>query len=689
MDGAGATPSGIRIIEEVVKRDLLKYYGQYQTMMTNSRWKESLRRYHTALEHLPTPFVRQGQHLYISSFQEPISSTKSKQDLASVFTVTVPAVENFLATNPLLIKAEGEGWRFLLHPLEEQIMAQLRASPITEAPRVRGGKPRAVLAREAAWKLARHMGYREEEFDAAVELLEKRGLVSVSANRGKIVEEETRVPQIADLRALFTDYQGRLQRVKVALPGHPQVAGWLQELPPFDQAIERCAASPDEQLQTRLAETLRTRQRDLDGVIQTQQQQINQHTSGLIQQAQMTFKQRGREVLQQPPGRGLFGHQLETQRQSLLKVTQKVEEEFAPLREQASEIQALVAQPGISPDDLVRLAQTAEHFQKALLDQQRQMTLLQEMVGYYDQAYHLLRLAQEFQESRLHQAPADLAAASQAQLEAWSLHISGELSGLKLEGLRHAAVWRQEFESLRSAFEQQVQAELERFVSTQEDYRRFLMREYPHARMWTEVVFNPAEPQDSYMRLWDGVHEVLKQVVELARKDVLALFDRAARLQGGGLATLPPQERPAAQTQLNEIQDRLHQQADRATQWVEQVLADNFMHPVRERGMTTPAEEMLKPIVQRMTKFKEQLTPDEGRLLGLEQQVLKAKLSSEEEAVLAELTHLHQNKGAAGELELGLLLQGAADQQARWRVLTSLYTKQRLRITIAPILFEE
>jgi hypothetical protein len=686
--GAEVGASGVRIIEEIVRRQLERWYGQYKTLMTNVRWKESLRRYHTALEHLPTPFERQGQQLYISPSQGPNNSAKTKQDLATeIFNATVPAVESFIATNPLLIRAEGHGWRFTLHPLETQIMDQLKASPLTEAPRLSGGKPRPVLTREAAWKLAQQTGYREQEFDEAVVLLEKRGLISLPANRRKIIGEETRVPQIAELQRLLADYQSRLQRVKEALKDDPQVARWLQELPSFEQLIARCSGSPDEQMQTRLADTLRTRLRDLDVVIQAQQQQIGRHTAQLVQQA--TFTQGRLGVLQQPPGEGLFGRQLETQRQSLLKESQKVEEEFSPLREQASEIQTLVRQPSISPDELVRLVQTAQRFQKALLEQQRHVAHIQEMISYYDQAHQLLRLAQEFQERRLQQVPLDMAATFQTKLEAWSLRITGELSSTKLDGLRNEPQWRQEFDALRRDFDQQVQAEQDRFTSTQEDYKRFLLSKYPQVRLWAEVLFNPAQPQDSYTRLWDGVHEVLKQAVELARKEVLALYDRAARLQGGSLATLPPFERPEAQARLDDIQSRLRQHQETTTKWVEQVMAENFMDPVRERGMTTPAEVMLNPIVLRITKLKKEVVPDlESQLGELEQRVLKAKLSPEEEQILAELTLLQQNNGGGDELELGLLLQGAADQRASWRLLESLYAKQRLRIKIARVVFE-
>ena len=39
---------------------------------------------------------------------------KNKQDLAKLFGRTAPAIDTFISNNPLLIKNEGNGWRFTL-----------------------------------------------------------------------------------------------------------------------------------------------------------------------------------------------------------------------------------------------------------------------------------------------------------------------------------------------------------------------------------------------------------------------------------------------------------------------------------------------------------------------------------------------------------------------------------------------
>lgn len=676
--GNSVQASGVRIIEEVVRHQLEHYYGQYKTLMTNVQWRKSLRTYQIALENLPTPFERQGQQLY----------TKTKQELAGeIFKLTVPALENFLATNALLIKPEGTGWRFTLHPLETQIMHQLKTSPFTEPPRPGGsGKPRPRIARDAALKHAQEIGYREVEFEAALELLEKRGMISLGANRSKIIAEETRVPQVAELREVLAGYLSTLKTLQEALPENPQLLTYAKEAESIPKLIENFVQHPDEQKQANLLSHIQARQRDLDNIIQAEQKRVEQETERLIQQA--VIKQSKVDILTQPLNGGLFSGQLEVQRASLHNAHEEILEKFSPLKAQLNDVLVLARQPVLAANNLVRLVQTNKGFQKELYDQQKRMAELTETIGYYSQARNLLSQAQDLQR-RLQQAPADIATAFQEKLESWSLRITGELSSLKVSGLKREPQWREEFDTLRQDFEQQLQAERDRFARIQEDYQRFLLGKYPELRMWGEVLFNPAEPQDSYARLWEGVHEVLKQAVELSRKQVLALCDRAARLQGGSLSNLPPSERPAIQAQLDDVQDRLNKRSETTNKWFEQVLENKFMDPVRERGAVTPADVMLNPVVIKITKLTEEEVPGLRQTLAeIEQRILGAKTSAEEDQLLAELSSLQEKSGTEGEIELGLLLQGIGNQQVGWQLIASLYSKQRLRIKIAPVVFD-
>ena len=111
--GAKVNANGVKIVEEVTRRQLEVHYPQYKTLMTAPQWKQNLKEYRSALERLPTPYERQGQQFY----------EKSKQDLAKLFNRSVPALETFVSVNSHLLKEEyNSGWRFMLHPVEALVL---------------------------------------------------------------------------------------------------------------------------------------------------------------------------------------------------------------------------------------------------------------------------------------------------------------------------------------------------------------------------------------------------------------------------------------------------------------------------------------------------------------------------------------------------------------------------------------
>jgi len=171
-------------------------------------------------------------------------------------------------------------------------------------------------------------------------------------------------------------------------------------------------------------------------------------------------------------------------------------------------------------------------------------------------------------------------------------------------------------------------------------------------------------------------------------REVQSAYDRAARLQGGSLLNFPLTERSDRQERLDSSLHELTGYCDKTNKWVEHVAATDFMDRVRERGATTSAESMLKPVVANIIMLTEQLPRLNGTITKIEQEVRLRSLSSEEEAVLAVLSNLQQETGLSDGVELGLLLQRlGGEQEISWRLLSRLYSKQRLRIKIAPTLF--
>lgn len=343
--GVGVNANGARIIEEVTRRQLEVHYPQYKTFVTAPQWRHNLAEYRNALDKLPTPFERQGQQLY----------DKPKQELAKLFNRSAPALEAFINVNPLLIKEERGGWRFLLHPLELQILDQIKNSPLTESPRSPSEKARPYIKREVALKAAEKLGYREDEFEEATHLLEVRGLISLDTKRTRLIEERTRVPQVAELRSLLTDYRNRLKAVKEALLDNVQVDSWMKELEGSGKLIDRFATAPDEVKQSGLSNLLQTRQRDLDRLIQTEQDRLAHDLRQRIQQS--IIKQVHTELLHQPLNGNLFATQLNTQRVSLLKEYDDIATKVEPAEAKVRELLQLAEQSLLSSSDLLCLVQ--------------------------------------------------------------------------------------------------------------------------------------------------------------------------------------------------------------------------------------------------------------------------------------------------------------------------------------------
>ncbi len=666
-------------MENVVKRELEKYYGHYRTLIIGTQWKQSLKKYHTALENLPTPYERQGVQLYPCS----------KQDLAAnIFRQSVPVLDTFLATNSLLIKQESpNNWRFSLHPLEDQIMKQLKGSHLSEPPRVPGGKPRPSIQRDVVLKTAREIGYRDEEFEEVLALLEKRDLISFKNNRHKIVAEEMRVPQVTELRAALKDYYDRLKVVKEALKDNPQADKWLEDIGKYNQLIERLAVVPDEQRQTTVENTIRNRQSDLDGVIQTGQNGIAQDVRRLLKQG--IVKQDNTAVLNQPLQEGLFHAQLDTQRKSLLRELGEVSSTYEALRKQLEDLLSIVDYATPLPvEDLLRAVKAHQRLQNDIYRLEQRAAQFEKVLSHYSKTRQLLHHAVDLQQ-RFQQVTADTSVVFQKELDAWALRINGELSSEKLSAFENEAVWREQLESIWQRFEQRLQAERDRFARIQADYKKFLVRKLTNSRMWTDVVFNPVEPQDSYKHLWEAVQEVLKEAVGNVRRDMQSTYDRAARLQGGALLNLPQAERSTKQALLDDLLTQLSEYMSKTTSWAESVVGPRFTEKVTRDGATKSAEDVLGIVIEQISSLSSWLQGQVSELTEIERSVIAASPSPEEQTILTMLANLQQETGSLDGVEIGLLLQRLGDRQGvSWHNIASLYTKQRLRIKIASVVLD-
>lgn len=670
VGGAGS----IRIVEMVVKRELEKYYPHYRTLITNAQWKQSLRKYHQALEHLPTPYERQGRQLFEST----------KKNLAeNIFVLTSPALENFINTSSLFIKQEGlDKWRFTLHPLEEQIMQQLKASHLTEPPRA-GGKVRHKLQQVVIAKVAKEKGYRDEEIDETLTLLHKRGLVSFNPNRSWVIAEEMRVPQLSELRSVFMLYQVRLQTLNEVLRDDPEIVKLVQEEQKYAQALTALEKKPDEQLQTNLEMRFRRLQDDLDTIIQRVKQHIFERIRQRLQQG--IGNQLSNRILEQTLPEGAFQAQLQAQRVTLLRNYGELAEKRERLKEQLDELyQQVIGNAAFTEHDLVRAVQKELHAFSDIDQLDRQLTTFLQTLDNYEKTRQVLRQVIDLQQ-RLKYAGTESAPVYQKEIDSWSLLITGELSSQKLSGLKHYARWQEQFDSIKQRFEIQLQAEREHFQQVQREYRTFLAQ--TASNRWSEIVFNPSEPEDSYKQLWNQVYELLWSSVKRVQDDLRSAYERTARLYGGVLENLPDPDRTTMQHGLDEIQRHLSTIIEQTATWVNALSKERVFEKMGVGGTLKSAKEALGSVLKQVQDVDKWLASIEDNLYKYEQQVTAARLSPQEETILTILKKLQQSAGMMADVELGVLLQQSEMQGITWKDLLGLYSKQRLSIKITPVTF--
>lgn len=665
---------GIRIIETLVKRELDKYYPHYRTLMTNVQWKQSLKKYCQALEHLSTPYQRQGS--------QALEGNKKK--LADdIFVLTIPALDNFIKTSHRFIREEGrDKWLFTLHPLEAHIMEQLKKSHHTEAPRS-GGKVRHKLQQTMIAKVAKGMGYHDEEIDETLTLLFKRGLVSFSPNRSWIIAEETRVPQLSELRTTFALYQTRLKTLSEALRDDPEIAKLVEDGEKYAQVLLTLEKKPDEQVQTNLETRFRNLHENLDIIIQRAKQHIFERIRQRLQQG--VGHQLSNTILEQALSAGAFQAQLQTQKVSLLKNYGELVEKRERTKAQLDECyKQVLKDEAFTEQELFHASQNEQHIFSEINLLDKQIMTYTQILADYEKARQILHQAHDLQQ-RFKQASAENAAIYQKELDSWSLLITSELSSQKLQSLKSYPRWQEQFDRIKQRFEAQLQAERERFQRTQREYRDYLAQT-PGPR-WVEVIFNPSEPQDSYRQLWQQVYELLGLAVKRGQDDLRAAYERAARLHGGFLENLPDSERLTIQRQLTEIQQHLSHIIEQTAQWASTFSKERVFERIGVDSTLQSAQDALGPALKQIQGVDQWLGEIETNLYNYEQQVSAARLSPQEETILATLKKLQHSAGMLEAVELGVLLQQPEMQGIAWPDLLRLYSKQRLSIKITPVTF--
>lgn len=216
---------GSERIKDLLKKQCQVLYPRYKTLITNPKWQDNIQSYEIAVRTL----VAQNE---LSIVRGRRSYEATKEEVATIFAIPgkrlgniEPLVENL---KYLVAKEDFSGrtatsmvtLRFCLHPLEEDLLAQLENSD--EKVR-RNGVEVPRLPAELLLRYAKQEGYTQSEIRAILGLMKERRFVDTDAR----FNLERRVDNVDDLRDRI---QEQLTKVEA------QVYQLADALPDFDKS---------------------------------------------------------------------------------------------------------------------------------------------------------------------------------------------------------------------------------------------------------------------------------------------------------------------------------------------------------------------------------------------------------------------------------------------------------------------
>jgi hypothetical protein len=223
--------AGAGLVEEVFTAWMGKQYPDYVTFFNHAQYQEVIKRYQDAVNSLPKKEARGHASL-----------RRDKNELAKLFGLTsVSTFENMVDTayRPLLKKVSWEGREgellCRLHPLEQQVMDQIRADGTTHY--VGGvavqGLPTNIIAQQAYMR-----GYRDEEILLTLQILFARRLTSIQRGSQNIAYIPVDTLNAETLQSDLAAQQSRLKELPAGLLPGQQLNNLEKQATELTQRLE-------------------------------------------------------------------------------------------------------------------------------------------------------------------------------------------------------------------------------------------------------------------------------------------------------------------------------------------------------------------------------------------------------------------------------------------------------------------
>ncbi len=652
-----------RILELVTEALLQTMYPDYSTLMKADRWQSSLTKYRNALKRLEFPQERQGQ----------IRKEGTKQDIADLFALTNPALETFMRNFPELLsikqelttnKRESEAGKkgavlFTLHPLERDIKAWLKDSPVMETIK---GQPIHALPKTKLYTLASQQGYRNKEIDEIIALMTERDLIE--ENKQGYIQEQFNVAFSVD--ELVDQIMAWQDDLNILLQGYnsEHLKAWGVEA---DKALHfasetlrtgKYQAGQDIGAQRRIRE----RRQELKRDVEERRERLGRDLTELQRNIPQPNPQQGKTLEQTVNGGVSYVEQVNDIRNRLHKQFTEFSSKTGAHQQEVTDLIQSVKTDDVSLSRLVQVQQAYQALQRQGQPLQAQAKTFAQKFNDFLFWQNLVSSGSELANET--QQLGDLVQSQQGQLQNLFKEINGHLSAYKEDALPDAHQFEVRLEEVKQSVRKIKNKATHEFNSLQERYRTMLIEkgDFTQDKLWPNQSYNPTAPGHSYQHLYHEVQRALRQLHQQLEKKLNDLqADTQSTLQTPRLKELSPDNRISVEENGKDLLNKFEQSL--------QSLKTIDNHEILRDFPQFDA--LLNQYAEILNIIKSTV----GQVNKIQQIISEGTPTSEDEPFINIL------KEQEGQTELSLLRKHhAVSDEEFWSTLRRLYEKRDIRL---------
>jgi len=684
--GQALDAAGARLIERVVERLFDVRYGRsYHTLMAVGNWQSSIQKYVNALHRLPSWPEKQGQ----------MNVEGLKEEIADLFTLTHTGLDSFISNFPDLIEVVREfptrrqaergeigAVRFQLHPLETQIRGWLQASPDVTT-KESAGKMQTLhrMPIGQVYVRATELGYKEQEIDALLEVMEARGLIERD-QRGNLSEALRQVPSVDEVADLVSELQSSLGYLRDAFPRAQEFQRLDEEAAKYAAKVEELRETAEESITISLRRTVTTRLRDVGAAAQSRHTELRQSAAELLRRLPEPDA-RQQSTLEAQVAGVKYADQVNNLRVRLLRAYVRFRGKVDEVRQRLQVVERTLASEDLPISELPTQAKMLRTIEKQVEDIQASERILAEQYRRFVEWRRLVedgvRLYDELQV--LGDPASDLLSA----FEQLSQHIRGDISAHALEALPNVTTYASRLGELREEARRLRQEAVEEFNNLQDRYRIELNRTigYPRDRLWEPLIYSPLDPTGIYRQLYGRVAEALSDMVDRMRNlQADSLSNVHSVLDTPLLADLSPEEKRDIEQRGRELEallDRVKAALARAREQASDpdVIRD---FPIEESGA-------FRALLLGFKTLYDHLDHARRGVDTLTAVLRRQALSPAEKKIWEALQAFLLADGFTDVTNVRRETHNV-DDEAFWSALRGLWEKQRVQVQIRPVRYD-